>query len=207
MTIRKLFHLTHLSNVPGILRKGLLCRNRIEDLHLPYLDLSDAACQARRSSRDLDGHTIDLHDYVPLFIEPRNAMLYRLEKSLAETGAADDLVILAVSGNAAQWRASLLSDGIASSPATNLFHATDPDGWEALDWDAIGCRSWIDQPDPQVAKRHKMAEVLVRGTLADRHIEQIWVRSPAALQALRARVGGEHLPDAAVDDDGDLFFS
>jgi hypothetical protein len=204
--IDSLFHITHLDNVPGILSRGLLCRNRIEDLHLPYLDLSDASCQARRSSRHLDGHSIDLHDYVPLFIEPRNAMLYRLEKSFDDSGEGDDLVILQVSGNAAQWRASLLSDGIASSPATQLFHATDPDGWKALDWEAIACRSWLDQPDPQVAKRHKMAEVLVRENLHDRHIEQIWVKSPAALQALRAKVGGEHL-DAAVDDNGSLFYS
>ena len=102
--IASLFHITHLDNVDGILRKGLLCRNRIETLHLPYLDLSDASCQSRRSNRDLGGHSVDLHNYVPLFIEPRNAMLYRLEKSLAETGAADDRVILAVSGSAAQCR-------------------------------------------------------------------------------------------------------
>lgn len=205
--IDSLFHITHLDNVAGILRKGLLCRNRIETLHLPYLDLSDASCQARRSSRDLGGHTVDLHNYVPLFIEPRNAMLYRLEKTLAECGGEDDLVILEFSSNPAQWRASLLSDGIASSPATHLFHATDPGGWEALDWDAIRSRSWMDQPNPQVAKRHKMAEVLVHGTLAGRHIKQIWVKSPAALQALRAKVGGENLPTATVADDGSLFFS
>ncbi|MGB5134454.1 MAG: DUF4433 domain-containing protein [Prochlorococcaceae cyanobacterium] len=205
--IASLFHITHLDNVTGILRNGLLCRNRIETLHLPYLDLSDAACQARRSCRVLDGHTVDLHDYVPLFIEPRNAMLYRLEKTLASCGDEDDLVILEFSGNPAQWHASLLSDGIASSPATHLFHATDPGGWEALDWDAIRCRTWKNQPDPQLAKRHKMAEVLVHGTLAGRHIKRIWVKSTAALQALRAKVGGEHLPAAAVANDGSLFFS
>ncbi|MCP9826230.1 DUF4433 domain-containing protein [Synechococcus sp. EJ6-Ellesmere] len=201
--IASLFHITHLDNVACILHKGLLCRNRIETLHLPYLDLSDASCQARRSSRDLGGHTVDLHNYVPLFIEPRNAMLYRLEKTLAESGDGDDLVILEVNGTPAQWHASLLSDGIASSPATHLFHATDPGGWEALDWDAIRCRTWKNQ----LAKRHKMAEVLVHGTLNGRHIRKIWVKSPAALQALRAKVGGKNLPTATVADDGSLFFS
>jgi hypothetical protein len=204
--IDNLFHITHLDNVPGILRRGLLCRNRIEDLQLSYMDISDADCQARRSCRDLDGRSVDLHDYVPLFIEPRNAMLYRLQKSLGEVGAADELVILEVSADAAEWGASLLADGIASSPSTQIFYARDAAGWEALDWDAIRCRSWMDQPDPQAAKRRKMAEVMVNSQLQLRHIQKVWVKTPSALEGLRARMELGAMPGAAVDEGRRLFF-
>ncbi|MCP9928836.1 DUF4433 domain-containing protein [Cyanobium sp. CH-040] len=205
--IDSLFHITHLDNVPGILSEGLLCRNRIEEINLPYLDLSDAACQARRSCRYFDGHSIDLHDYVPLFIEPRNAMLYRLQKTLTEAGTADQLAILEVSPDPIRWRASLLADGIASSPSTSLFHARDPEAWDALDWDAIDCRSWMDQPDPQAAKRHKMAEVMVDDLLARHHIRKVWLRTPSAATSLRAKLGEDKLPEMVVDQDRSLFFS
>ena len=205
--IPNLFHITHRDNIPGILRRGLLCRNRIETLHLPYLDLSDSECQSRRSCRDLDGGVLDLHDYVPLFIEPRNAMLYRLEKALGEHGDPDGLTILEVSGTAADWRASLLADGIASSPASHLFHADDPEGWEALDWDAIRCRNWKDQPDPKAAKRRKMAEVMVSGSLSSRHISKIWLKAPTALWAIHAKLAQVDLPPLAVDQDRRFFFS
>lgn len=204
--IDHLFHITHLDNVPGILRRGLLCRNRIEALHIPYMDLSDADCQARRSCRDLDGRSVDLHDYVPLFIEPRNAMLYRLQKSLGDSGAADELVILEVSADAAQWGASLLADGIASSPVTQIFHARDEAGWESLDWDAIRCRCWLDQPDPQAAKRRRMAEVMVSSHLQRRHIQKVWLKSPSAMEGLRTRLTDGHGLEAAVDQERRLFF-
>lgn len=204
--IDHLFHITHLDNVPGILQRGLLCRNRIEDLQLSYMDLSDADCQARRSCKVLGGRGVDLHNYVPLFIEPRNAMLYRLQKSLKESGAADALAILEVSADAAQWGASLLADGIASSPVTQIFHARDAAGWQALDWDAIRCRSWMDQPDPQAAKRRRMAEVMVNSHLQGRHIQKVWLKSPSALEGLRARVALDAVPAAAVDEERRLFF-
>lgn len=204
--IDHLFHITHLDNVPGILRRGLLCRNRIEDLQVPYMDLSDAECQERRSCRDLDGRSVDLHDYVPLFIEPRNAMLYRLQRSLSESGTADELAILQVSAAAAQWGASLLADGIASSPVSQIFHARDAAGWESLDWEAIRCRCWLDQPDPQAAKRRRMAEVMVSSHLQQRHIHKVWLKSPSAMEGLRARLKEVSVPEAAVDQERRLFF-
>jgi hypothetical protein len=38
--IPKLFHLTHINNVPGIAQRGLLCRKRIHSSAIPYADIS-----------------------------------------------------------------------------------------------------------------------------------------------------------------------
>jgi len=133
-------------------------------------------------------------------------MLYRLQKSAQEQGMGGDLVILEINADAARWGASLLADGIASSPATHLFRARDKAGWEALDWNAIRCRSWFNQPDPQAAKRHKMAEVMVNKHLDCRHIEKMWLHSPSALDALSSNLEAESYPDAMVDEDRRLFF-
>lgn len=205
MTIRKLFHLTHLSNVPGIAQRGLLCRKRIHSEGLPYVDLSEPSCQARRSHRQIGEQSLDLHRYVPLFLNPRNPMLFRLLRSLQESGHDGELAILEISGAPADWHSSLLADGIASSADTQLFHATDPDAEQALDWWAIRCSSWGDAPKD--VRRKTMAEVLVNGTLAPRHIHKVWVQKPSALHTLAQRLSSADLAHCQVDDHQDLFYA
>lgn len=205
MPIPKLYHLTHLSNVPGISRRGLLCRSRIHTESLPYVDLSDSSCQARRTNRQIGEESVNLHDYVPLFLNPRNPMLYRLLCHLRESGHSGELVILEISGEPAQWQTSLLADGIASSSNTQLFHAGDPAAEEALDWSAIRCSSWCDAP-VQV-RRQTMAEVLVNRALPPGHIRKVWLQKPAALHTLASRLSATALARCQVDHRNTLFFS
>lgn len=202
--IPHLFHITHLDNLPGITQRGLLCRRRIESQGLPYVDLSDPACQARRTHRHLDAGEVDLHRYVPLFINPRNPMLFRLIRTLQESGHDGELAILEISPDPARWQASLLADGIASSMDTHLFHATDPGASDALDWDAIHCSSWNDAP--RSVRRRTMAEVLVHGSLAPRHIRKVWLQKPSALRALAQKLASSDLAHCCVDDEKELFF-
>lgn len=204
MTIRKLFHLTHLDNVSGIAQHGLLCRKRIQSEALPYVDLSDPGCQERRTHRQVAEAVVDLHRYVPLFLNPRNPMLYRLLCSLREQGHNGELAILEISAEPAQWQASLLADGIASSAGTQLFHASDPAVDQALDWSAIRCSSWGDASKDM--RRKTMAEVLVNGTLAPRHIHKVWVQEPSALQTLAQRLSPADLAHCRIDERQDLFY-
>ncbi|MBE9154220.1 DUF4433 domain-containing protein [Cyanobium sp. LEGE 06113] len=205
MTIRKLFHLTHLDNVPGIARRGLLSRKRIDAQALPYVDLSDPGCQARRTHRRVDASDVDLHRYVQLFLNPRNPMLYRLLCTLREHGHSGELAILEISGEPAQWHASLVADGIASSSDTRLFNADDPAAFQALDWQAIHCSSWHDAARDQ--RRRTMAVVLVNGSLAPRHIRKVWLQKPSALRTLARQLNPADLAHCQVDDDQELFFS
>lgn len=202
---RKLFHLTHLDNVPGIARRGLLCRTRIDAQALPYVDLSDPGCQARRTHRRVDAAEVDLHRYVPLFLNPRNPMLFRLLRTLQESGHGGELAILEISGEPARWHASLVADGIASSGETRLFHADDPAADQALNGQAVHCSSWNDAP-PDV-RRRTMAEVLVNGSLAPRHIHKVWVQQPSALQALASRLSPADLAHCQVDERQELFYA
>jgi hypothetical protein len=204
MTFRPLFHLTHLDNMPGIAQRGLLCRKRMLEEGIPYVDLSDPGCQSRRTARALDGRHLDLHRFVPLFLNPRNPMLFRLIRSLQESGQGGALAILEISGDPALWHTSLLADGIASSADTRLFHASEP-ALEALDWSAIDNPSWADAPREQ--KRKTMAEVLVNRTLAPRHIRKVWVQKPSALQSLAQRLSLAELVHCRVDADQELFYA
>lgn len=202
--IDSLFHITHIDNLPGVFEAGLRSRHGIEQLGIPYLDLSDPACQAWRTHRKVGDEPVDLHDYVPLFINPRNPMLYRLEKTLQEQGHDGSLAILEFSPRPAEWRSSLISDGIASSPASHLFHATDPEAQHALDWDAIRRRSWCDGPEG--TGRRMMAEVLVSEVLFAFHIQRVWLQDPASRKRLERRLSARALRLCEVDSDRRLFF-
>lgn len=202
--VPRLFHITHLDNVPGILERGLLSRHWIKARGIPYIDLSDPACQRRRTQRMVADTTVDLHSYVPLFVNPRNAMLFRLWRSLSQRGEDGRLVILELSGEAADWKASLLADGIASSSLTRLFRSFDPQGRQALDWCSLQQSRWPAETSED--RRRRMAEVLVSGSLSRRHIRKVWLQHPSGLQALQARMNGISQDDFQVDAQGELFF-
>ena len=202
--LSRLFHITHRDNVPGILERGLLCRHRIEARGIPYIDLSDPACQRRRTQRRVADTEVDLHSYVPLFVNPQNAMLFRLWRSLRQSGQDGVLVILELTGDAADWQASLLADGIASSSWTRLFRASDPSGRQAFDWRALQDSRW--PPRTPEDKRRRMAEVLVSGSLSRRHIRKVWLQNPCALQSLQARMLHDARSACQVDTQGELFF-
>lgn len=202
--IPNLFHITHINNLTGIAKRGLLSRHRIKACAMPYVDLSDPSCQARRTDRIVDGTHVDLHNYVPLFLNARNPMLWRLWRTQQELGQDDRLAILEISDEPACWTASLLADGIASSNHTHLFPANDPRSQDALDWDAIYRTCWWDMPKD--LKRKTMAEVLVHGSLSGRHIRKVWLQKPSALRELASRLPQQALICCQVDQDGELFF-
>ena len=201
--VTSLFHITHLANVPGIAQRGLLCRHRILAAGMTYVDLSDPECQSRRRHRHVAGRSVNLHDYVPLFFNPRNTMLYRLWRTQCERGQNGCLAILEISAEPAAWQGSLLSDGIASSDHSNLYRAVDPVGRAALDWQAIRKPEWYGESRDQ--RRRRMAEVLVSGSLSARHIRKVWVQHPLALQRLAPQLPGSLLASCQVDDAHNLF--
>jgi hypothetical protein len=202
--IESLFHITHVDNLVSIHDCGLLSRHAIETEELPYHDLSDPGCQARRSDRCVGTDHVDLHNFVPLFINPRNPMLYRLQKNAEQGGETSALAILEFGPQPAHWRASLISDGIASSGASQLFHATDPQAQEALDWEAIGRRSWVDGPAD--TGRKKMAEVLVSEVLLPYNIKRIWLQNAVGIQRLEALLPAKAMQLCEIDRGRRLFF-
>ena len=202
--IESLFHITHSDNLAGIHDCGLLCRHAIEAEGLPYQDLSDPGCQARRTDRSVGREPVDLHNFVPLFINPRNPMLYRLQKAAEERGEPTTLAILEFGPQPARWRASLISDGIASSGASQLFHASDPQAQQALDWEAINRRSWVDGPAD--TRRKKMAEQLVSEVLRPYNIQRIWLQNAASMKRLGPMLPATAMQLCEIDHGRRLFF-
>ncbi len=86
--INYLYHMTHKDNLENILRYGLKSHNEAKKENLNKVDISDNQVNDRRSRKEPIFNR-SIHDYVPLYFNPKNPMLF------VRKGLQNDIVILA----------------------------------------------------------------------------------------------------------------
>ena len=153
---RPLYHMTLASNLPSIFKYGLHTRNSMA-LATSFNNLADPNVVHTRSNLLDKVNNLPLHDYVPLYFNPRNPMLYRRKE------VQDQIVFLEINREVLDFTGrTVFTDGNAASPATTFY----PGGigcvenLKLLNWACIDADSWNNIPD---GKRIKCAEVLVLG--------------------------------------------
>lgn len=184
----KAYHFTHVDNLPSIVGRGLLSHNAVQQLGLGQHDISNHGVQARRASRrdPINGRSI--HDYVPLYFNPRNPMLYCLR------GLRDQLVMLEVSIPTMMELRPLFTDGNAACGATGFTNELgDLDGIR----DVLYGPTWHEYFD---GKRIRCAEILVPDRLEISRVGGIY----GASEALQDRCARELGVDVGID--RGLFF-
>ena len=73
---RHVYHLTHIENLPRILKHGLLSKQEMARLDLGHKSIAYEEIQDRRSSKKVPcGPGGVVHDYVPLYFCRRSSML------------------------------------------------------------------------------------------------------------------------------------
>jgi len=147
--IESIDHMTHVDNLESIFKYGLLSHNN------PYkqVDISNQEVNSRRNKIEpIYGQNI--HDYVPLYFNPRNAMLYRNQNFFG-----DDIIILAFKKDILLLENSIFTNGNAASDAT--LYSNDINKLSKMEWDKISSRSWNGHEDQENIKWSMMAEVLV----------------------------------------------
>lgn len=145
----KAYHFTHAGNLRSIARHGLLAHTHVADRGLGCMDISDPAVQQRRANIRDPFHRRGIHEYVPLYLNPLNAMLYRLR------WMCDELVMLAVDIDAATQCEPLFTDGNAACDKT--WFGTDLSVTQPSD-EVLRAQSWINHVD---GKRRRCAEMLL----------------------------------------------
>lgn len=159
-----LYHITSIDNLSSILQHDLLSRHQA-DLHkLVQIDISDPDVQRRRRHKSFNG--ISLQEYVPLYFNPKNPMLF-VRKSLQEK-----IIILAVDVMILLKRDTVFTDGNAACQNTKFYQ--DISGITQLSWSTIRQPTWYDKSD---GKRIRCAEVLVRNKIPVKHIIKILCHS------------------------------
>ena len=172
--ISHLYHMTHINNLQNILERGLLSHN-LAHRSRAVTDISDRDVNDRRAWRSIDGKP--LHEYVPLYFNPTNPMLYRRK------GIQDSIAILAINKNLLSQEGVWFTDGNAASNGTAFYYYLND--LNNLDWDCIWDQYWNHHDD---GRRKRCSEVLVPDSIHPSRIERIIVRDAAARAAVLRRV-------------------
>ena len=152
------YHLTHKDNLLGILQYGILSHTQVlSNSDVLAVDISDPGAQRWRDRPETINHRA-IHDYAPLYINPRNPMLYK-RRCLQH-----DIVILKISPNVLRDGLHVFCDGNAASRDTKF----SPDSSILADSiDALSAEYWANLAD---GKRRRCAELLVYPEVRPSHI-------------------------------------
>ncbi|MDI6756743.1 MAG: DarT ssDNA thymidine ADP-ribosyltransferase family protein, partial [Endomicrobiia bacterium] len=71
------YYITHIANIPSILKNGILSHDAIEKNNIAHLTIYDKEIvNIRKSVKTPDGEC--LWNFANVYFQPRNAMLYRV---------------------------------------------------------------------------------------------------------------------------------
>lgn len=189
-----LYHLTHIDHVQTIFKDGLLSHNNAHERGLVQHDISNPSVQDQRAIRFIGKRP--LHDYVPLYFNPRNAMLFDVFKNRT----LKDIVLLRLSRKLMLQKGVWFTDGNAANDPTLFYNKLED--LDKLDWDCIRARYWNDYED---GKRKCMAEILVPDKISENYIKRkshLFVENQESRNRIEAI-----LPDARVAVDERKFFT
>ena len=135
-----LYHMTSIENLDSILQYGLLSHFSAYKFKFNKKDISNSSVQDKRAL---------LHDFVPLYFNPRNPMMFSKKDD-------QNIIILEIDKNILLNTNVNFTDGNAASKDTLFF--TDLVNLNKLNWDCINSDYWLNFDD---GKRIKCSEVLV----------------------------------------------
>jgi len=171
--VTELYYISDVRNVTSIAKRGLLCHNAADGV--AHVSVASEQVQARRAKVKVP-NGLKLHDYVNLYFNPRNAMLYTLVKNsppqrLCVLGLNPDpqgkVPILEIAG------VVIASQNAASGPRW----LSSPYGLSHLDESLVYTRDW-NHPDLAEKERRSQiaqAEVLVPHNLDFGYVACVYV--------------------------------
>jgi hypothetical protein len=147
--IHSLWHMSHRQNIQSICKTGILNYKVAYKLSPKPIDISDPNAQRWRERKE-PIYKRPIHEYVPLYLNPRNAMLYKRRE------CQQDICIIEVDLQLLNKHEFLFTDGNAASRNTKFFNNIDD--LIKIPWDVLRSSGWIDKPD---GKRKMCSEVLI----------------------------------------------
>lgn len=188
-----IYHTTHIKNIEQIVNQGLLNHNQADCQY----DISNQNFNRLRCKRE-PFYGRQVHDYVPFYLNPRNAFMY---SSFAK-GRNKDLVIIAVNTYIINDFDVLLTDGNAALDKTQF--TDDMNELNNLHKDVFADR-WVDYDRTHFydVKRRMMSEILVPESVPSAYFAKLIVHSLDAAFRLDERLG-EH--DFEIMIQPELFF-
>ncbi|MEI8349822.1 MAG: DUF4433 domain-containing protein [Candidatus Omnitrophota bacterium] len=172
--IKELYFITPIDNIPSIFQHGIMSHNKIRASKLSHKSVAHGEVQKRREDKVIPGGKRKLHNYVNLYFNPRNSMMYS-RKNLHE-----DLCVLAVHADVLTHQGIIIADGNASSNYTRFFETSE--GIKSLDKDSVFTENWWDPDHYEMCRKRSAAcaEALFPDQLPPSKITGIYVSSEEA---------------------------
>ena len=193
--IKSLFYITHVENVPSILKNGILSHGLVEAQKVPFTPIYDTGIVSNRKEKSTPDHK-SLWEYANLYFQPRNPMMYRVihEKSKR------DLAVIGVKPAVLQLASVFVTDGNAANNPTQFFRTSD--GLKVIEeqWKVIQSEWWNDQDS---SKRKIMAECLVPERISPEYIHTIFVADHDTKMQVDSLLGPTSIP---VVPEPNIFF-
>ena len=193
--IKSLFYITHIENVPSILKNGILSHGLVEAQKIPFTPIYDAEIVSNRKGK-MTPDRKSLWEYANLYFQPRNPMMYRVVHEKSKR----DLAVIGVKPSVLQLPRVIVSDGNAANNPTQFFTAGD--GIRAIEaqWKVIQSEWWNELDG---SKRKIMAECLVPDRIPLEYIHTIFVTDYEAKRKVEGLRGAISIP---VVPEPNIFF-
>lgn len=173
--LTELHYITPIENVPSILAHGLLSHNKAKKL--PHKSVAMEEIQDRRRPKVVP-RGLPLHDYVNLYINGRNKMMYKRKDDHAE------LCVLRIDAAVLDIEGAVVADRNASSDWARFFPS--PDGLVNVAREEVFAEYWTHDDPIEKMRRSSIvcAEVLVPHRIDPGHILGAYVSCEEARRRL-----------------------
>jgi len=196
LKLRGLYYITHINNLTSILQRGIFCHRKIEEEKIEFTPIYDADIVFSRKNRKVAGES-NLWDFVNLYFQPRNAMLYRV---MFFSGVnKEDLLIIGLKSSLLDKNDIFVTTGNAASPYTEFFSSVKAQKHLKTIKEKTDKEWWASEDG---SKRELMAECLVPDKVNPKYISEIYVSDEKALNKVK-KICGETIP---VIPEPELFF-
>lgn len=189
--ISYLYHMTHFSNLMGIIKNGILPKNKLPNL---VYDISNQDVQKRRDKLEYI-YNRQIHDYVPFYFNPKNPMLY------VRRGIQHEIIILAITKSLLKTEGTIFSDGNAASEHTHFYKGIN--NLNKLNWECIKAPYWNDFID---GRRIRCSEALVHNPVMPNSIEVIFCNNERLKVNIETILRNNHIFHIKVIINRNLYF-
>lgn len=189
----RVFHFTHLDNLPGIIDTGLRSDAACRREGLTQVEIGSAGIRERRLFLPVGdvGAGGCVGDYVPWYFGPRSPMMFTLSRNNYEyqdgfgdvvylVSSVPRIVALGGTWAASDRNAALSLAELIDEEAALVGH---------ISWDVIAARYWTDYQD---GADLRAAEFLVHDYVPWEAVEVIVAKTEQACAAAQRLVGGLH---------------
>lgn len=194
-SIRELYYITHIDNIPSMLKKGILSHEKVVTESISFTPIYDNEIVINRSSI-LVSNGKDLWSFANLYFQPRNPMLYRV---IIEKGP-NNIAVLSTQSSILNRPDIFITTGNAASYLTEIRPVSQLENTIREIQDDLK-KVWWKEVDG--SKRKIMAECLVPDELPPEYIKSIYVANHDIAEHVRKIVQN---PRISVIPEPKMFF-